>query len=601
MKKIKLLTENLINQIAAGEVIDRPASVVKELVENSVDAGANRIEIGISNGCRNIRVADNGHGIDKDDVTLAFSRHATSKISEQKDLWSISTMGFRGEALASIISVAKVSCITKTADSETGIKVECENSEITVSGSGCANGTIMEVTDLFYNIPARMKFLKKAQAELAAISEVVQGIALANPGIAFNLINNKNSILKTTGSNDLATTIGEIYSKNIINEFSEVHKEDPQFGLRITGFAGNPDFVRSNKKAIFTFINGRIIKCPILLKSIDTAYSDMVPSGKHPYLFLNISIPGKNLDINVHPAKKEVKYTNPNLIFNFVYSAIKSALDVTGSSKLQFTEDKQEEITYQATEAPSFTTSAVVDFAAFSGQVAVKTEEPYEIDEEDIREVNIKQPRQNCLELDNLEENSVEKPEIIGQLSNTYILIQTPDGLQIVDQHIAHERFLYEKLKDEKTSASQMLLISEPITLEAEQVSLVKENSALLARYGYEFEFANLNDSSASINAGDLTLKFKRVPSIVAQKDPGKILQDILDALSSSPDTIEDELLIRTACRASVKAGERLSLRQMEELIINWKKTRYPRTCPHGRKVAHTVPEKEIAGFFGRI
>ncbi len=593
MKRIKLLPENLINQIAAGEVIERPASVVKELVENSVDARAGRIEIEISNGCRNIRVADNGHGINKEDVTLAFSRHATSKINNQEDLWSISTMGFRGEALASIISISKICCITKTADSQTGIKVECENSEITVSETGCAEGTIIQVSDLFYNIPARMKFLKKTQTELAAISEITQSIALANPQIAFNLINNKNSILKTTGSNDLATTIGEIYSKSIISEFSEIYKEDPQFGLKITGFASNPDFVRSNKKAIYTFINGRTVKCPILLKSIDTAYSDMVPSGKYPYVVLNIYIPSKNLDINVHPSKREVKYTKPNLIFNFVYSAIKSALDNTVSHTLRFPEESRqiEDFSFKDTISKCAVSEAnpgILDFTAFSSKQA-KTEESLETEENDIREAVITEPKQNPLELADNNETFAEKPAIIGQLDNTYILIQAQEGLQIVDQHIAHERYLYEKLKEEKVSASQMLLISEFINLDEEQVALLQENKDLLAKYGYEFEFASC------------ALKFKRVPHIVAQKNPGNILQDILEALESSADTIENELLMKIACRASVKAGEKLSLWQMQELVINWKKTTYSKTCPHGRKISHIIPKKEIASFFGRI
>lgn len=619
MKKIKLLPKNLINQIAAGEVIERPASVVKELVENSIDAGAGRIEIEISNSCRNIRVADNGCGIEKNDVALAFSRHATSKIDEQKDLWSISTLGFRGEALASIISVSKVSCMTKTPDSETGIKVECENSEINISEAGCANGTTMEVRDLFYNIPARMKFLRKNQTELAAISEAVQNIALANPGIAFNLINNKNSILKTTGSNDIATTIGEIYSKNIINEFSKVYKEDAQFNLKITGYVSNPDFVRSNKKAIHTFINGRPVKCPILSKSIDTAYKDMIPSGKYPYIILNISIPPESLDINVHPAKREVKYLNTNLVFNFTYSAIKSALDNTTSSIPQAQEPEGNLKFYdfnRPAQTPPAETSKIPDFAVLS-KYAEKTNEYSEIEETHVREITAASPRQNKLQFADTKDMPAEKPGIIGQLDNTYILIQAKEGLQIVDQHIAHERYLYEKLKEEQSYASQLLFASEPLKLEQEQVALLQENAALLSKYGYEFEFEQIPDNPGMPGNNTtyvqspirdktdlnhtLAVKFRKVPNMVSQKDPKKLIEDIIQAIESSAETIEDELLIRTACRAAVKAGEKLSLWQMEELIINWQKTRYSKTCPHGRKISHTIPQKEIAGYFGRI
>lgn len=620
MKRIKLLPENLINQIAAGEVIERPASVVKELVENSIDAGASKIEIEISNTCRNIRVADNGSGINEEDVTLAFSRHATSKISEQKDLWSISTLGFRGEALASIISVSKVTCTTKTENSEAGVKVECENSEINMSEVGCAKGTIMEVRDLFYNIPARLKFLKKTHTELSAISETVQNIALANPAVAINLINNKNSILKTTGSNGLVTAIGEIYSKNIINEFCEVFKEDPQFRLKITGYASNPDFVRSNKKAIYTFINGRAVKCPILLKAIDTAYSDMIPSGKHPYVVLNLSIPHKNLDVNVHPAKREVKYTNTNLIFNFIYSSIKAALDNTVSS-IQQPFEQPENTAFQPgvqNREISFEQPETLDFTTYSKQREPQnTFEFAEIDKNGIQEAATQAPVQSSFGLGESQEVFRDKPRIIGQLDNTYILIQTDGGLQIVDQHIAHERYLYEKLKEQSSPASQMLLASELINLDPEQVSLLQENGSVLAKYGYELDYVpaegyskTTSDNAVALQAPidsktglnrNIGARFKRVPNIVAQKDPKKLIDDLLKAFESSPDTIEDELLIRTACRAAVKAGERLSVSQMEELIIDWQKTKYSKTCPHGRKISHVIPKKEIAGFFGRI
>ncbi|HSA06842.1 MAG TPA: DNA mismatch repair endonuclease MutL [Candidatus Gastranaerophilales bacterium] len=597
MKKIKLLPENLINQIAAGEVIERPASVVKELVENSIDAGATRIEVEISNGCRNVRIADNGHGIDKEDVSLAFSRHATSKIIDQNDLWNISTLGFRGEALASIISVAKVTCITKTQDSNVGIKVECENSEIKVSETGCAKGTIMEITDLFYNIPARLKFLKKQHTELALISETLQSLALANPEVAFNLINNKNSILKTLGSNDIKATIGEIYSKNIISEFSEVYKEDPPFKLKVTGFISNPDFTRSNKKAIYTFVNHRTVKCPIILKAIDMAYKDMIASGKYPYAVLNILISPEEIDVNVHPAKREVKYRNPNLIFNFIYSAIKAGLDSKAFAPVQTDTDREQAETISFNNEISKQHNKnhelkVINFTDFNKHSHSKTEVFNEIEPDDIREVVIKEPMQSKFELmSDYKEDFVQKPLIIGQLDNTYILLQAPEGLQVVDQHIAHERYLYEKLKQEKTPASQMLLISESVMPDEEQIFLLKENVNALLKYGYELEFVS----------GDTAVKLKRVPQILAQKDPQKIINDLLEALEASPDIIEDELLMRIACRASVKAGERLSLRQMEELIINWQKTNYPKTCPHGRKISHIISTKEIAGFFGRL
>lgn len=584
MKRIKLLPENLINQIAAGEVIERPASVVKEMVENSIDAGAGKIEIEVSNGCRDIRIADNGSGIHQEDIVLAFSRHATSKITKQKDLWAISTLGFRGEALASIISVAKVSCTTKTADAETGLKVTCANSQVTSTPIGCAVGTIMEVNDLFYNIPARMKFLKKPETELAYISEVVQNLALSHPDIAFSLISKKRFIFKTSGSGNLSAVIGEVYSKEIIKELCEVSKEDEQFGIKVDGFVSNPDFTRSNKKAIYTFINGRTVKCPIMSKAIDTAYKDLISSGRYPYAVLNISILPEELDVNVHPAKREVKYTNPNLIFNFIFSAVKNALSTTAvpaqklviSSPVEFTE-----------------TSKIIDFAKYTKPSDISKSQSvdfFEFEEGDIQEVAYNPPTQGKLEFqeDGRTYLPEEKPKIIGQLDNTYILVQTKEGLMIVDQHIAHERHLYEKLKEEKSQVSQLLLSTELIIPEPEQVILLKENAVLLEKYGYELEY---------VHDG---VKLKKIPRLLAEKDPQKIIYDLINALESSPETIEDELLMKTACGAAVKAGERLSMWQMEELIISWQKTKFPKTCPHGRKIGHTIPRQEVAGFFGR-
>ncbi|OGI03702.1 MAG: hypothetical protein A2Y25_08170 [Candidatus Melainabacteria bacterium GWF2_37_15] len=579
-KRIKQLPDNLINQIAAGEAIERPASVVKELVENSIDAGSTRIEVEISNATRDIRVADNGGGIHKDDILLAFSRHATSKIEKINDLWSISTLGFRGEALSSMISIAKVICTTRTKDSETGLKVKCENSQVSFSDAGCAIGTTMEINDLFYNVPARLKFLKKTQTEMAAISEIVQSLAISNPGIAFTLIHNKNTIFKTIGSNDLAATIGEVYSSEIISELVEINKEDEQFNLKIHGFASNPDFTRSNKKAIYTFINGRTVKCPIISKAIDTAYSDMIPSGRYPYVVLNILMSPKEIDVNVHPTKKEVKYSKPNLIFNFVYSAIKGALGVAPQRHSQdvgcIYAPEQQGCINAPYEIPK-----VINFPKAITQ---------EIEDDDIQEVSFAPASvQKRFEVESDGYDLfVEKPRIIGQLENTYILIQAKDGLQIIDQHIAHERALYEKLKREKNYASQLLLASEVIELTPEQYNLFRENADLLNKYGYEVEII------------DFGIKLKRIPQTIAEKDPKKIVNDLIEALESSPEIIENELLMRTACLSSVKAGERLSIGQMEELIINWQNTSYPKTCPHGRKIAHVISRQEIAGFFGR-
>ena len=647
MKRIKLLPENLINQIAAGEVIERPASAVKELVENSIDAGAKKVEIEISNGARDIRVADNGHGIHKDDLILAFSRHATSKIQNQKDLWSINTLGFRGEALASIISVAKVTCITRTVEDENGLKAECKDSEVKISETGCAIGTIMEVKDLFYNIPARLKFLKQTQTEISNITEILQNIAISHPEVAVNLVHKKHSVIKTTGSSDLATTISEIYSKDLIKELSEINFEDNQFDLKIKGFISNPDFTRSNKKAVYVFVNGRTVKCLIISKAIDTALKDLIPSGKYPFAALNITMPANEIDVNVHPSKRELKYTKPNLIFNFIYSAIKNALEghaghrilqschaEIDSASIQFGDSGNNSYAGQTLNQVQGDNinqeSKVVDFSRFA-----------DLRDDEITEISIPAKRygadvfQNKIEFtpENNEKSYIEKPKIIGQLNNTYILIEAAEGLQVIDQHIAHERYLYEQLKENKTQTSQLLLTSELIKPETEQVLMLQGNQGLLAKYGFELEFVPFesfcnisschserlkgawesqgftNDEIATSHPLDAPrndnqgfgVKLKRIPQMLANKNPEKIIFDLIEAIQTTPENMENEILERIACRAAVKAGEKLSLWQMEELIINWIHTKFNKTCPHGRKIAHTIPTKEIAKFFGRV
>ena len=320
MAKIVQLDKNLINQIAAGEVIERPASVVKELVENSIDAGATRISVSIDNECRNIRIADNGCGIEEEDIYLAFSKHATSKIKNVEDLYCIDTLGFRGEALASIISISKLTCTTKTKEAENGIRVECENSEVKKTKTGCADGTIMDIRDLFYNIPARLKFLKSEKTEFGYIQELIESLAIANPTISFELIRNGKSVFKTLGSNGLKETIKQIFSEEVSNNLKEVLKTDKIANFKISGYISVPSFTRSSKKDYYLYVNNRMVKCPIIQKAIDVAYRNTLPHGKYPFVILKLEIPPTDVDVNVHPTKREVRYKNTNQIFNFIMS-----------------------------------------------------------------------------------------------------------------------------------------------------------------------------------------------------------------------------------------------------------------------------------------
>ena len=580
MTRIKQLSKHLINQIAAGEVIERPASVVKELVENSVDAGATKISVEISNECRDIRVADNGSGIHPDDIMLAFSKHATSKISTDEDLFDIHTLGFRGEALSSIISIAKLTCTTRTKDFETGTKVKCENSEVKKVETGCAIGTIMEVRDLFYNIPARLKFLKNSNTEFSYIQELVQSIAIANPQTAFELKKNGKTVLKTSGNNELKYTLKELFSNTVTDNLKEVLKTDNLSGMKISGYVSTPDFTRSSKKDFHIYINSRTVKCPIFMKAIDMAYKNLIASGKYPFVVLNLELPPADVDVNVHPTKKEVRYKNTNMVFNFIMTAILAGLS-----------------NHVEQPKPAFSRPAEAE-----NLIEFKPVEPAVIFNKESDEVFIKDTLEEDTSLPQIvqtEQKQIFKPaetkqpepeeNIVGQYKNTYILVEKEDGLEIIDQHIAEERYIYEKLKSEKNIVSQLLFVSDVLTVSATEAELIKENLDKFEKFGFGIEFT-----------GDTELIFRKVPQLIAKTNPQEILSDILENIESDIDGLEEKILITTSCKASVKAGQKLSTWQMQEIVKKWRTTKMPYTCPHGRPIVKFFPHKEIAAFFQR-
>lgn len=587
MKRIQQLSRQLINQIAAGEVIERPASVVKELVENSIDAGATRIEVEISKDCLDIRVSDNGSGIHPEDIELAFSKHATSKISNADDLFDIHTMGFRGEALASIISIAKVTCTTRTKDLETGMKVECAESNVKKAPCGCAVGTTMEIKELFYNTPVRQKFLKSERVELSYIAEILQSIAIANPNVSITLINEGKIPVKTSGSGDLLCVLTEIYSNSIASELKKVNKADELSKISVTGYCSTPDFTRSTKKSIYVFVNNRVVKCPVILKAIDTAYKNMLPNGKYPFVCINLDIQPKDVDVNVHPTKKEVRYRNPNQIFNFIYSAI---LDALSSFKQQETPSPSETVIPFARNYNTITDENIKEDSQDDDTVYVSQQKFDEIKETNAKqfELNVKQ-----IDLDLPQTAEVEETiNIIGQYRNTYIIFEENTELKIVDQHIADERFIFEKLtKDLETREipSQLLLISDILELEPADVTLICENSDKLKRFGFGIE-----------QISEKEIVFKKIPQVISHVKPKDIISDLLENLHGDLNNIEEKMLVTMSCKAAVKAGAELNLWQMEDLIKKWKTTKMPYTCPHGRPIVHSFSEKEIASFFHR-
>ena len=601
MGRIKQLSKNLINQIAAGEVIERPASVVKELTENSIDAGATKVSIEINNDCRDIRVADNGCGIHPDDIMLAFSKHATSKLKEDEDLFDIRTLGFRGEALASIISISKLTCTTRTKDFETGTKVKCENSEVNKFETGCAIGTIMDIKDLFYNVPVRLKFLKNSNTEFSYIQEVIQTIALAHPEVSIELKKFGKTVLKTTGQKNLIQTIKEVYSADVVNHLKEVYKTDELSGLKVSGFVSTPDYTRSSKKSYHMYINSRGVKCPIFQKSIDTVYKNLTANNKYPFVVLNLEIPPHDVDVNVHPTKKEVRYKNPNQIFNFIYTSIEAGLsnyvekNYVPISRDNLT-DKQEITNQSSSSQEEMVSSGVIQFPSRP------TSKEFYVDEQsdtmfisdtameklEIQSSNIEKSEQKQFFNQNVQTVEVQE-NIIGQYRDTYILIDSDEGLEIVDQHIAEERYIYEKLKSEKNVISQMLFVSDVIEISISEAELIKENLAKFERFGYGIEFLS-----------DTEIIFRKVPQLLAKVNPKEIIADILENIQGDIDNLEEKILITTSCKAAVKANTKLSIWQMQDIISKWRTTKMPYTCPHGRPISKIIPHKELAGFFQR-
>ena len=594
MARIKQLSKHLINQIAAGEVIERPSSVVKELTENSVDAGATKISIEINNDCRDIRVADNGCGIYPDDIMLAFSKHATSKIATDEDLFNIHTLGFRGEALSSIISISKLTCTTRTADFDTGTKVKCENSEVKQVETGCAIGTIMDIRDLFYNIPARLKFLKSSNTEFSYIQELVQSIALAHPECSFELKKNGKIVLKTSGQNNLLQTIKEVYSTDIISNLKEVLKTDQLAGMKISGYVSTPNYTRSSKKGYHIYINGRTVKCLVFQKAIDTAYKSLIANGKYPFVVLNLELPPADVDVNVHPTKKEVRYKNTNQVFNFIFASIQAGLtnyierqSARSFDPQSFTPQPVQQSNVVDFVQPKLESSGEIYFDKKDDTIYV-SDKLMQAEEENFSQQKEEKTEQRQFFVP-VEKEPEPEENIIGQYKNTYILVEKEDGLEIIDQHIAEERYIYEKLMAEKNIVSQMLFVSDVVPVSSTEAELIKENIDKFEKFGFGIEFLKENE-----------LIFRKVPQMIAKVNPKEILADILANIEGNIDRLEEHILITTACKASVKAGQKLSTWQMQEIVKKWRTTKMPYTCPHGRPVVKFFPHKEIAGFFQR-
>lgn len=618
MPKVMVLPEHIASQIAAGEVVERPASVVKELIENSIDAGATEIEIAIGSDCRDIRIADNGCGMDPEDAILCFQSHATSKLASVEDLNNLRTLGFRGEALPSIASISHFTCYTKTADAAHGTKVETADGKITAHETGCANGTIMEVTDLFYNVPARLKFLKKSSTEFAHIHEIVQQLAISYPKIIFQLLNQGEVVLRTSGSGRLALTIQEAGLMTGKEELLPVTGADLRYGLAVYGYVARPPHCRGDRKGILAIVNNRPVRCPLAYKALDQAFSDLIPKGRYPLGVLTVTIDPGQVDVNIHPTKKEIKYANNNEVFLAMLGSVR---DATRLANREAAAPAMAENTvtnaYPDSELPAAVAASAYTAGGASPSTAVR--EPEIVPPSSTPMPPPPSPRQTFQRLQQLNlrdklaytpPTNVSDPRpstrqavvpatlpagwrIAGYIHNTYILLQTTDGLEIVEQHIAHERVVYERILAQQTApgqiseSSQRLVISAPLNLTPAQKVCLEENLDTLKRIGYDFEIQK--DSIACT----------QIPLELASKNYAASVQENVESvLQTGTADFQLDASKSIACQAAIKNGMPLSESEIVELLSEWHKCPRNDTCPHGRPISLKYSKEKLFQLF---
>ena len=606
MAEIKLLSNETIDKIAAGEVVERPVNVVKELLENSLDAGATRIVCEIKNGGIDlIRVTDNGKGIEPDDCSNAFLRHATSKIHDIEDLNVLNTLGFRGEALSSIAAVSKTELITKTRDSLLGKKININGGVLMEdSDVGAPNGTTVIIRQLFYNTPARMKFLKSATAEAAAVQDLVEKIALSNPGVAVSLTVNNKVKLDSPGNGKDADAIYSVFGKDVYKSLLPLDYESE--GVSIQGFVCKPEYNYQSRNGEIYFVNGRYVKSKPVQTGIEEGFSGFLMQHRFPFCILNINVSQENVDVNVHPRKMEVRFSDDELIKKHVKFAIIEALSKTElipevvdlktedysdvSFDRSFYEVKEEDVIIPEPVKDDLNTFKTVQPFETS-RVSEKTEN-YNKEFENLKVID-----ESLFEKKLINEEPIKRYRIIGQVFNTYWLITLDDDLYIVDQHAAHEKVNYEKfLKRFKEDSfyGQQLLTPVILNLTPLEKEALSNHFDLFLRFGFELE-----------EFGDSSFALRSVPGDMFEMDYSELFHDILNELSDKgrievPEVFLDKLATK-ACKASVKGGMDISFRQMEELMNQMMKLDNPYNCPHGRPTFIKITKKELEQKFKRI
>lgn len=648
---IQVLDQETINKIAAGEVIERPSSVVKELVENAIDAGATAVTIEIKDGGISfIRITDNGIGISKDDIPMAFLRHSTSKIKSIEDLMNVSSLGFRGEALSSIAAVSQVELITKTADDFTGSRYVIEGgNEISLEEVGAPDGTTFIVRNLFYNTPVRRKFLKTAATEAGYVNALIEHLSLSHPDISFRFINNNQNKLHTSGNMNLKDIIYGVYGRDITSNLMEISGKTQD--VEITGFIGKPVICRGNRGYENYYINGRYIKSSIITKAIEEAYKGYIMPHNYPFTAIHFKINPSIMDVNVHPTKMELRFSKNEFVYRFVLETVKECLanrELAARVKLpdpvkqqQFTKSpeniKQTEKSYvqentdskpyqaprieppresfynstessvkQKTVNENQTTGFIKNITDYTKMPPTRLPEPFEIKRSDemikedkkIYEAEKKQEAEQLSMFDTplMSEKAKADYRIIGQLFETYWLIEYEDKFYMMDQHAAHEKILYERFMNHlkvKDMDTQMIMPPVIIELNMQQEDAYKRNKQAFSRLGFEIE-----------EFGGNAYKVNGLPAGLPNVNLKQMLIDMIDGLTDDNSTDLDIITERVAtmsCKAAVKGNNKLSFEEAKELIEELMQAENPYNCPHGRPTLIVMSKYEVERKFKRI
>ncbi|MBM4463602.1 MAG: DNA mismatch repair endonuclease MutL [Chloroflexi bacterium] len=569
---IRVLAPDTIAKIAAGEVVERPASVVKELVENSLDAGATHIDIEIKGGTNWIRVTDNGTGIPRDEAELAFQRHATSKITSLADLENGTSLGFRGEALPSIAHVAQVEMVTRHEQETSGTYLRLQDGRVVDRGIRAhPQGTTITVRNLFRNVPARLKYLKSLAAENGQISNVASQYSLAFPVVRFTLVIDGRRALQTPGNGRLRDVLAEVYGLQVAQAMLEVGKAEKQGGFTpvISGYASPSSISRANRSYITFLVNQRWIQSRLLTRAVEKAYEGLLGVGRYPIAVINLSLPPHSIDVNVHPTKREIRFAQEPIVFNTVYGAVRRTL----MEKMPVPEVGPSPHPLPTTEepAPGFATRAT------------REERPA-----------LLSPISPATPARAAPSSVIPALHVLGQSAATYIIAEGPDGVYLIDQHAAHERILFEKVMVQQARKEvEVQSLLEPLTIELsprqEQLLSVREET--LSRFGFVIE-----------PFGERACLLRAVPAMLAREGLAEAVKEILDSLEEEDDLSkrEEKVAMSLACHGAVRAGQALSQEEMRELVKQLEKATSPRTCPHGRPTMLHLSSGRLQREFGR-